>query len=92
MYYTRSPPPPSSLSLLSPVIDLLFSWNAFGNAHEQEGLLERVESAFTLFRQHGGKARRQRKVHTLVYFSDLEKKVSTYWSSHLPPGKAPPSR
>lgn len=27
----------------------------------QEDLLDRVESAFTLFRQHGGKARRQRK-------------------------------
>lgn len=27
----------------------------------KEDLLERVESAFTLFRQHGGKARRQRK-------------------------------
>ncbi|CAM9503278.1 unnamed protein product, partial [Ectocarpus fasciculatus] len=27
----------------------------------EEDLLERVESAFTLFRQHGGKARRQRK-------------------------------
>ncbi|CAN0076610.1 unnamed protein product [Scytosiphon promiscuus] len=27
----------------------------------EEGLLERVDSAFTLFRQHGGKARRQRK-------------------------------
>eukprot|EP00903_Cladosiphon_okamuranus_P018227 g16766.t1 len=27
----------------------------------EESLLDRVESAFTLFRQHGGKARRQRK-------------------------------
>ena len=27
----------------------------------QEGLLERVQSAFTMFRQHGGKARRYRK-------------------------------
>lgn len=54
------PCPPALHSSRSHVVFLLFLLFLFSFTN-QEDLLERVESAFTLFRQHGGKARRQRK-------------------------------
>lgn len=52
--------PPALHSSRSHGVFLLFLLFLFALTN-QEDLLERVESAFTLFRQHGGKARRQRK-------------------------------